>query len=162
MNASDILKYGNGTVMHMIGDIPDDQWETPNVCGWWSVKNIMAHLTSFEHMLTEVLRSFVDSQPTPYMDQMRDMGGQGFNDFQVDIRKDKSPAETLQEYQAAHARVMELVVQIPDELRQRPGTLPWYGDEYALDDFLVYQYYGHKREHMAQVGVFKDQITQSA
>jgi hypothetical protein len=51
---------------------------------------------------------------------------------------------------------MGLITGISAEMRQRPGTLPWYGMEYALDDFIVYQYYGHKREHMAQVNVFKD------
>jgi proline iminopeptidase len=28
--------------------------------------------------------------------------------------------------------------------------------EYALDDFIVYNYYGHKREHSAQIAVFRD------
>ncbi len=26
----------------------------------------------------------------------------------------------------------------------------------ALDDFLVYAYYGHKREHSAQIAAFRD------
>jgi hypothetical protein len=30
--------------------------------------------------------------------------------------------------------------------------------EYALDDFIVYQYYGHKREHCAQIAVFRDKL----
>ncbi len=36
------------------------------------------------------------------------------------------------------------------------GTLPWYGMEYALDDFIVYTFYGHKREHSAQIAAFGD------
>jgi uncharacterized damage-inducible protein DinB len=160
MNASDILKYGNNTVHQMLADLPQEHWETPNVCGWWSVKNIMAHLASFENLLLEVLRSFTNGGPTPYIDQVKSVGGQGFNEFQVDIRKNKSPAETLDEYDAAHAESMRLIAQISDEQRVRPGTLPWYGAEYALDDFIVYQYYGHKREHMAQIGVFKDTLRQ--
>ena len=39
---------------------------------------------------------------------------------------------------------------------RQSGTLPWYGMEYALDDFLVYIYYGHKREHSAQIAAFRD------
>ena len=50
---------------------------------------------------------------------------------------------------------------IPVEVLRRPGTLPWYGAQYALDDFIVYQYYGHKREHTAQINVFKDLLKQS-
>jgi len=29
---------------------------------------------------------------------------------------------------------------------------------YALDDFLVYAYYGHKREHSAQIAAFRDRL----
>jgi hypothetical protein len=43
-------------------------------------------------------------------------------------------------------------------IQPKPGTLPWYGPEYALDDFIVYSYYGHKREHSAQINVFRDQL----
>ena len=44
-----------------------------------------------------------------------------------------------------------LIGGIPETERSRPGTLPWYGDEYALDDFIVYTSYGHKREHGPQI-----------
>ena len=42
--------------------------------------------------------------------------------------------------------------------RREPGTLPWYGPEYDLEDFIAYTFYGHKREHMAQVNVFLDTL----
>jgi hypothetical protein len=114
----------------------------------------MAHMASYEHMLVEVLNTFLGDEQTPYLDQFR--AGQGFNDAQVALRKDNSAAQVLAEYEEVHARTMALVAQIPEETRRRPGTLPWYGMEYALDDLIVYQYYGHKREHMAQINVFRD------
>lgn len=36
--------------------------------------------------------------------------------------------------------------------------MPWYGDAYALDDLIVYMYYGHKREHNAQIAAFRDRF----
>ena len=33
--------------------------------------------------------------------------------------------------------------------------LAWYGDAYDLDDFIAYMYYGHKREHAAQIKLFR-------
>ena len=30
---------------------------------------------------------------------------------------------------------------------------------YALDDVLVYMYYGHKREHSAQIAAFRDRLS---
>ncbi len=57
-----------------------------------------------------------------------------------------------------YTHVMSLLVDIPSETFRQTGTLPWFGREYALDDVLVYMYYGHKREHSAQIAVFRDQF----
>jgi hypothetical protein len=154
MNAVDILKYGHQTVLGTVDGLPEGEWETGAVCGVWSVKDIMAHLASYEHLLVEVLNMFLGDEPTPYLDQFG--AGQDFNDAQVALRKDNSVAQVLAEYEEVQARTMTLAVQVPEETRRQPGTLPWYGTGYALDDFIVYQYYGHKREHSAQINVFRD------
>jgi len=161
MNASDVLKYGHRTVLQTIEGLAEADWETPGVCGVWSVKNIIAHLASYEHMLVEVLTSFLGGGPTPYLDRM----GQGpvlFNDDEVDRRKNKTVGETLAEYNDTQAQTMALVAQIPAETIRQTGALPWYGPEYALDDFIVYTYYGHKREHCAQIAVFRDLLAKRA
>ena len=67
--------------------------------------------------------------------------------------------EVLGAYNDAHAQVMSMVTQLPSETLRQPGTLPWYGEVYALDDFLVYAYYGHKREHSAQIAAFRDRLS---
>jgi uncharacterized protein (TIGR03083 family) len=156
MNAGDILKYGHGTALQAVDGLPDDAWETPGVCGVWSVKDIMAHLTSYELVLGEVLSGFTGGGATPHLDAFKDFGT--FNDTQVALRKDKSAHAIREEYEAAHARVRSHAERIPAETFRAPGTLPWYGAEYALDDFIVYSFYGHKREHAAQIAVFRDRL----
>jgi hypothetical protein len=42
--------------------------------------------------------------------------------------------------------------------RRQNGALPWYGAEYDLEDFIAYSFYGHKREHTAQINVFRDAL----
>lgn len=161
MNASDVIKWGHDFVTRNVDNFPLEHWEAPNVCGWWSSKLIIAHLTSFELLLNEVLRSFQSSgpgQPTPYLDQFTGQGGQIFNDFQIAARQDRPAADVYAEYNAAAAESQRLVGALDSATLQRAGSLPWYGAEYALDDFLVYQYYGHKREHTAQINVFKDTL----
>ncbi len=157
MNASDILKYGHQTVMRGIERLPETDWETSGVCGWWSVKDIIAHLASFEHMLVDVLNGYLEGGPTPTLDVYR-QNPMKFNDDQVAQRNHMTCQQVLADYGDTHTRNMELVARIPAETLRRAGTLPWYGMEYALDDFIVYTFYGHKREHTAQVAVFRDQI----
>jgi hypothetical protein len=156
------LYYGDSFVTRNLNGLPMEHWQTDGVCGWWGVKEIIAHLASFEHVLTDVLRSFLEGGPTPHLDRLAALGGGPWNDTTIAERQDLTPAETLAEYQAGVAENLRLVSRIPAETLRRPGTLPWYGQEYSLDDYIVYQFYGHKREHMAQVNVFKDSFNPEA
>jgi hypothetical protein len=158
MNALDVLKYGNLTVLRAVDGLPDAEWETPDVCGVWSVKNIVAHLASYELLLLDVLTSFGGGS-TPTLDLIL-AAGDDFNDTQVDQRRRKSPSDTLAEYTSVQEEVMLLAGQIPSETFRTAGMLPWYGMEYSLDDFIVYTSYGHKREHCSQIAVFRDRIAQ--
>lgn len=160
MNTVDVLKYGHQTVLRTLEALPQTEWNTSGVCGSWSVKDIIAHLASYEHMLVDILTPFLEDSPTPYLDKMVALGPLGFNDAEVTARQDKTIDEVLVEFNDAHARTMVLATRIPPETYRQNGTLPWYGSEYDLDDFIVYTFYGHKREHSAQIAVFGDQLAQ--
>ncbi len=158
MNAEDVMKYGHRTLMGAIKRVPETELETGGVTGVWSTKDIFAHLTSYEHVLAEVLNAFVeDGGPTAYIDMMRDPNID-FNNTQVDMRKDKDFAEIMAEYEEVRARAMSLLTRSPVEKRRQPGTIPWYGEEYDLEDLIVYTNYAHKREHSAEIGVFADRL----
>lgn len=158
MNAVDILKYGDSFLHGTLKGVPLEAWETGGVCGVWSVKDIMAHLTSYEALLTDVLSGFLGSSEMPTLQSLLQNGHDAFNAAETGARRSSSPADVLQEYQAGHARNMELAAQIPADTFRQVGTLPWYGAEYSLDDYIVYSFYGHKREHGAQIDVYKDRL----
>ena len=157
MNAIDILKYGDSFFMETIDGLPEADWLTPDVCGVWSVREIVAHLASAELLLTDILHDFVgEAGSRPTLESLMTVGPENFNDVQVGQRQGLTVAETLAEYQDGHAANMALIARIPPAKCAEVGTIPSYGPEYALDDFIVYSYYGHKREHGAQVAVFRD------
>lgn len=157
MNAVDVLKYGHLTVLRTIDGLPTSEWDTPDVCGVWSVKEIIAHLASFEHILVDVLNTFLDGGSTATLEKWA-ADPMAFNDDEVALRQDKTPEEVVAEYKATQAKTMELAARIPAETFRQNGILPWYGREYDLDDFIAYSFYGHKREHTAQINVFRDQL----
>jgi hypothetical protein len=157
MNAVDILKYGHQTALQTIDGFPEDAWEIAGACGVWSVKDIIAHLASYEEVLVDILSAFISKQATPYLDRFIELGGQ-FNDTEVEKRKERTAKEVLGEFNDTYAQVASLAAQIPPEVFREAGTLPWYGMEYSLDDVIVYMYYGHKREHSAQIAAFRDRL----
>ena len=80
-----------------------------------------------------------------------------FNDDQAAIRKDWPIDQVRAEFLDAHERVMRHAASISPETWRAIGTIPWYGSEYSLDDLVVYQMYGHKREHDPQLGAVLEQ-----
>ena len=157
MHALDVLKYGNLTVLKTIQKLPPDDWNTAGVCGWWSVREIVAHLASFEYILIEVLNVAGGMRPSHFLIDMLH-NGQAFNDTQVAARSEMSPAETLAEYEDTHRRTMRIAHELPAARFTVTGLLPDYGEEYDLQDYIAYAFYGHKREHSAQIAVFRDGI----
>ncbi len=158
MHASDVLMYGHFTFMRTLEAFPVNQRTTGGTVGYWSVKDLVAHLASFELVLVEVLQNVVAPCPTPLRDALT-ADGQAFNDRQVDVlRKDWSYEQCLEEYLAAHEQVRGLVSKLPTGLLQQTGAIPWYGEEYDLEDLITYMYYGHKREHSGQIQTFRDRF----
>jgi uncharacterized damage-inducible protein DinB len=157
MNAGDVLKYGHEAVLQAVDGLPDAAWLAPGVCGAWSVKDVIAHLASAELLVADVLSTFVEKGPTPHLDAFK-RKDPNLNDQEVAGRHAWPAARVLTEYKEAAERALALAARIPAEAARRAGSLPWYGDEYALDDFLVYTSYGHKSEHCAQIAVYRDRL----
>lgn len=154
MNAHDILYYGNRTLLASLERVPPDARTRGGLIGWWSAREAMAHLAIFEAGLTEVLESFLGGPPPQIMPGMESEK----NDALVAQKQGMTFDELLREYDAHMARNLELIRQLAPETLRAVGTIAWYGDEYALDDFLVYAYYGHKREHAARFEAFGDAL----
>jgi hypothetical protein len=101
MNARDILKYGQLTVLQAIDGFPEAEWETAGACGAWSVKDIIAHLASYEQVLVDILTTFMGGGSTPVLNSYIELGGQ-FNDSEVSRRKAKTIQEVLAEFNDTH------------------------------------------------------------
>lgn len=82
----------------------------------------------------------IPSAATPYLSRFIDAEAQ-FNDTEVDARKGRTVMDILAEYDIIHAQVMSLITWMPEEVLRQTETLPWYGVQYALDDFIVYAFY---------------------
>jgi hypothetical protein len=156
MNAVVLTNYIHEWFIKKVNALPQDKWDQPGATGTWSCKDILSHVTSYEIKLIPVLEEFVNSGQSTLNPFPEDH--QKFNDEETSKRKDKNYQEIIDEYNQAHNQVMELINQIPQEKFSEVGALTWYGQEYSLDDYLVYRDYGHKKEHGTQIDVFADHL----
>jgi len=158
MNAQDVLKYGHFTFLGSVERVPQDRWQETGVCGSWSTQDVVAHLASYEVLLVEVLAQVAGQNlPTPTLDALiRD--GNAFNDIQVEQRRGMDADAVVAQYKDAHQGVHHIMATLKPKQFTSKGILPWYGADYSLDDYLVYAFYGHKREHAAELNVFADRL----
>jgi hypothetical protein len=53
--------------MQDIDALPENVWEIPCACGIWSVKDIIAHLASYEQVLVDILTTITGGGSTPVL-----------------------------------------------------------------------------------------------
>lgn len=147
MNPHDVLHYGQREIDSVIDRYDPSDWERIAL-GVWTAKDLVGHLGAFEVRFLEIVQQFLDEEPAT---SLREHPGETFNDEQATVRKDWSVEQVVAELRDAHAGILARIDRIPAETWRHVGTIPWYGPEYALDDFVVYNQYGHKREHAPQL-----------
>ena len=131
MNAVDILKYGQQTVLQAIDGFPETAWETPGACGVWSVKDILAHLASYERVLVDILTTLTSGGSTPILNSFIELSGQ-FNDSEVNRRKERTIQDVLAEFNDTYTQVMSLLITLSPKRFVRAerfpgmaGSMPW-------------------------------------
>lgn len=158
MYAVELLDNCHLKIIQALDDLPELQWDIPRVCGDWSIKEIIAHLTSYELALAEALNAFSGqapmSSPTPYLTRLIE-DGTSFNHEEVEKRRYKTAQHVLDEYNDIQVQTLSLLQHIPAEQCQQKGTMPWYGAERSLND-LITSHCNHASEHCAQIEQFRN------
>jgi len=153
MQTLDVLMYGQRTVRSTIDRYSPEDWDRIAL-GVWTAKDLLGHLSAFEVRFADVLAGFVGA---PAESDLMAADPRTFNDDQAAIRNYWPLTQVMDEFLVAHDRVMRHAKAISQETWREVGTIPWYGPGYSLDDLVVYQMYGHKREHDPQLSAVLEQ-----
>jgi uncharacterized damage-inducible protein DinB len=154
MNAAEMLDNVHLRTIKALDDLPELQWDIPGVCGNWTVKEIVAHLTSYELALAEAFKTFLGQSSThTYISRLLEDGAK-FNEEEVEKRRYKTAQYVMDEYNEAQIQTVPLLEQIPVEKLQQKGTLPWYNADRSLNDIII-TFYNHANEHCAQIENFR-------
>lgn len=157
MHALDILRYGHLLVLRTVDGVGSSLADQPGACGVWSIREIVAHLASYEALLAEIAAHLNNGSEMPLLASFA-AAGSAFNDQEVAARQDQNLAALVEEYSTHYEKAITALRLLPPSKFQQTGLLEWYGAAYDLDDFLVYMYYAHKREHCAQIELMKERF----
>ena len=157
MHHTDMLKVGHEAVTSTVEGLTEAQWNTPNVLGHWSPKQIVAHLICYEEVAEGVLKTLLGRDNTRMKTLLRQMDElpDNFNDTFVKPYEAMTGEAVLAELNVVNARNLKLLQALSPEKLREPDTLEWYRPGYAAEDFLIFVNFGHKREHAAQLAQFR-------
>src|SRR5437879_10560394 len=115
MNAAEMLDNVHLRTIRALDDLPELQWDLPGVCGDWTVKEIVAHLTSYELALAEGLKTFLGQPSTrTYISRLLE-DGEKFNEEEVEKRRYDTAQRVMDDYNDAQIQTVSLLEQIPAE-----------------------------------------------
>jgi DinB superfamily len=153
MNVTDMLEQSHLQVIQVLDDLPELAWDIPEACGDWSVKDIIAHLASYERVLIDALNTFSGAAPTPYLHKFLSDSA-AFDAAEVEVRKYQTPQHIEDEYQELQVQSSALLASIPANTVWQTGTMPWSRTHRCLGDF-IHTMCEHTREHCAQIVRFR-------
>lgn len=156
MNMSEALQNANLLVIRALDGLPEEEWDMPGACGDWSVKDIVAHLASYEHVIVDILNTFLGGELTSTVKHWMSSRAT-FNAEEVEARKFATAQQVMDDYQNTQVEAASLIMQIPPEKIQQAGTMPWYGGQHNLADFMQ-QMCDHISEHVAQISAFHTRV----
>ncbi len=136
MNVAEELENAHLQVIQTLDNLPELEWDVPITENSWTVKDIIAHLASYEHVLEDVLRSFTENTPeTAYVSRYI-QHNDDFNKEEVSARSNSTAQQVIDEYQEVQTDTTGLLARIPAGTLEKKGTLPWYGEDRSLSDFI--------------------------
>ncbi len=140
----DIEKELN-TLNGLIQDLDDKDYLSPNVCGKWSLKDILAHLHEWHKLALgwykTGLRNEIPEMPVRgyKWNQIRELN----NEFYL-RNKDKSLASVKAKFRKTHNEIMTLIKTLSEEQLLKPGYFSWT-TKYPLTTYLHPNTSGHYR-----------------
>ena len=156
MNTSDVLEQSHTAVMQAVDDLSEDEWDVPGVCGEWSVKEVIAHLASYERLLLDMIHTLQGDEVTPYIRTFL-ANGQAFNEEMVGSRQFETAQQVLDEYEDAQVQTTSALATLPQEKIQQVGTMPWYHADRCLADVIT-TFCDHSQQHSSQIINFRKRV----
>jgi hypothetical protein len=157
MYTLDLLEQAHVAALRSVDGLPILGWHIPGVYGDWSVKDIFAYFTSCQYVMLDIFASVTGETRTPALDRWL-KNRERYDAVGVARRRNHMVQVVLDEYNDVHMETINQLIRIPDQLLRQKGTLPWYGEEYDLEQFITYVFYHHMRDLADHIAAFRDRM----
>jgi uncharacterized protein (TIGR03083 family) len=142
-----LLQATRHEFMALLNLFPQPEWTTRPVCGTWTIKDLVGHLTDWERVAVEGMSQLAAGHLPEFAYELPDFDQ--FNNANAAQRKEQPWDEVWADYQSTRATLLTLLADTPETMLARRFTAPWGGDLTGYVWMLVWP--GHEREHAVDV-----------
>lgn len=146
----DELRSKYAALEGILAPLDEAQMTTPGVIGNWSIKDILAHISSWQHRLLAWLHAARhNEEPTisgPDSEEEMDRLNEQF----YTENKSRSLADVLGDFRSSYLQIVEAVQAMPEEDLIDPQRFSWLNGD-SLRQLVAGDTYDHYQEHRQQI-----------
>jgi len=148
----DQLAESRQIFLHALEGLQDDQINQAPVEGTWTIKDLIAHLSSWEYTCLVPLRAYAaggDFVPEPIPDH------DAWNQAQAQRWQSQTLADTLADYQSIREEFVALIRKLPEARWKEKLPAPW-GGEATVEELCSGLAWHEKTEHLKGIQYWKE------
>lgn len=151
------LRAARKELQESIVGLSEDDFLRPKAIDKWTLKDLIAHVASWDEEIVRVLQAFsMQSQPL-YSYLISDRNGFAvWNEEQVAARRERTVNETMSEFEIARRDLIQVIEGLTDPVLNRSKMTSWGKPATGFE--LVMTQVEHDREHMAQIRSYRKKI----
>ena len=147
----DLIRMEHDFLLRALAGLTPDELTTPGVVGEWSVKDILAHITTWEQRFLKAL-AVVERGETPDWPEAGytwdDLDALNARDFRAN--QERPLTEVWLAFAGSYAELLDKAAALPDVALLTPGYYAWT-EAHALWRYLDANAGDHYREHAEQI-----------
>ncbi|MBI5653174.1 MAG: DinB family protein [Chloroflexi bacterium] len=149
------IKRAHENFLETIADIPDDIATTQRVIDWWTLKDVLGHISTWYLVARQFIREYARGNvPTPLGLGQSDDEIDRYNKRAAALRRDYSLARVRAELDAAYRDLIAAVEALSDADVSKQLPAPWdAGDN--LEKLIAVNSYVHLPEHIDQINTWR-------
>ena len=100
-----------------LDEVGEERMEAPGVCGAWSVKDIVAHLTGWQHRLIADMQAAQRGEAEPAPPWPAHLESEdAINAWIYETNRERSLGEVLEEKERVLAQYLDVIEALPDDI----------------------------------------------
>jgi hypothetical protein len=144
----------------LIAKVGEARMTHSGVAGYWSVKDVVAHLTAIDQWNANALRAHARDEPPPAINEQQ-MALEERNRLHYEQNRQRSLHDVLQESRQVFQQLVELLQDESEEFLTQPQVFENLAEPVVVWKSLKYACADHYRHHMPDIRAWLERSEQN-